>query len=936
MVNDLRREVAARYLVDRSEVRFEIGEYDKRLPLVIDPVLIYSSFLGGASTEQGLGIAVDAQGSAYLTGSTASIDFPLASPLQNTKDAFNDAFVVKLNPAGTGLVYATYLGANGDDFGNAIAVDSQGNAYVAGLTGSGSFPTTAGAFQATKGGSTDGFLAKLSPSGSSLVYSTFLGGDNTDSALGVAVDAGNRMYVVGRTDSNRLGFFPLQRHGNPLYKSTDGAGNWSASSNGLTASGVNCLTPDPVTAGTLYAGTSLGVFKTTDAGANWSLTGLNPPVNAPLVTNAVVIDTSNASTVYAATTQGVYKSTNSGGIYTTKNSGLTSLTVFALALDPNSPAILYAGTQGGVFKTTNGGDSWVAMNNGTNNVRINKIVIDPSQNPAATIYLGTSGRGILKTTNGGGLWTAINNGALTPATFPQINALAIDPLNPSTLYVGAGPFPGLFKTTNGGGTWSSSSSGLTYVLNGQPATPTVIALAVDPLTPATVYAGTSGGAIYKSVDGAANWNQSNAGFINTAATAIAIDRSNPANLYAATNIGFDAFAIRFNSSGALEYLVNFGGDESDEARGVAVESDGSAYIVGVANSSNLPVISAFQSTPGGFADCFVAKLNSAGSAFAYLTYLGGSGADQGIGISVRAGSAYVVGSTTSQNFPLARPIKATLADFDSDAFVARLGPAGNTLDFSTFLGGESIDQGLGIAVDGSGNAYVTGSTSSSGFPTLNAVQPTLSNGPDAFVTEINPTAAAIVYSTYLGGVSSDQGNGIAIDSFGNAYVTGNTSSANFPTARAFQSSLKASDAFVSKLGIDVDLSISETDSRDPVLVNSSFTYTLTVINNGPSPGTGVTVTDILPAGLSFNAATPTQGSCSLSNAVLTCNLGGLASANGAAIAISVTPTTAATIINTATITGNEPDANTANNTASESTEYHECQAVMLAAGKQPH
>ncbi len=918
-VNGARREVVANYRIDGDGVGFEVGSYDKNLPLMIDPVLVYSSFLGGPGTEQGLGIAVDAQGSAYLTGSTTSTDFPLASALQGTKDAVSDAFVVKLNPAGTALVYSTYLGANGDDIGNAIAVDSQGNAYVTGLTGSGSFPTTPGVFQTSKDGATDGFLVKLSPSGSALVYSTFLGGDNSDSALGVAVDASNRAYVVGRTDSTRFNFIPLQRKGSPVYRSTNGAGNWSASASGLTASIVSCLTQDPVTAATIYAGTSIGVFKSVDSGATWSLTSPGSSQNAPLATNAVAIDPSNANIIYAATTNGIFKSINAGGTYSQKNSGLTNLSVFALVVDPSSPAILYAGTQAGVFKSTNGGDSWVGINNGTNSARVNKIVIDPTQNPATTIYLGTSSRGMLKTTNGGGVWTTINTGALSNFT-PQVIALAIDPLNPLTLYVGVGPAPSvLFKTTDGGGTWSSSGTGLTFLAGGQPATPTVNTLAVDPVTTATVYATTSGGAIYKSLDGGANWNQSNTDFINTAATAIAIDRSNPANLYVGTTIGTDAFAVRLNSSGALDYLMSFGGDETDEVRGVAVESDGSAYIVGSTNSNNLTVTSAFQPTFGGLSDCFVAKLNSSGTAFSYLTYLGGNGFEQGRGIAVRAGSAYVTGSTNSHNFPLANAIKSTLADFDTDAFVTKLNSAGTSVDFSTYLGGENIDQGFGIAVDTAGDVYVTGATSSFLFPTLNAPQPILSNGNDAFVTKLDSAGTAITYSTYLGGVGNEQGNGIAVDPQGNAYVIGNTSSVDFPTASPLQSYRGGTDAFVTKLGPSMELAVAMTDSPDPVLFNSDLTYTLTVTNNGELPATGIGLTDTLPAGATFVSALPAQGSCAGTSTV-TCSLGTLVGGANTVVTIVIKPPAVGTISNTANVTSNEVDPLPANNTATQSTQ----------------
>lgn len=915
-VNGTRREIAASYRVDRETVKIEIGEYDRSLPLTIDPVLAYSSFLGGAGAEQGTAIAVDSQGSAYLTGVTTSTDFPLASPLQGTKDAVGDAFVVKLNPAGTALVYATYLGANGDDAGNGIAVDSQGNAYVAGLTGSGSFPTTPGAFQDMKDGALDGFITKLNSSGSALLYSTFVGGDNNDTVLGVAVDSSNRPYLVGRTDSTRFRTapFPTPRKGSGIYKSTDATAHWDPSAAGLTASIVNSITQDPATASILYAATTTGVFKSIDGGTNWTLTGFGPPVNAPLATSAVVIDPTNANTIYAASTSsGIYKSTNGGSTYAQKNTGLGNLSVLALALDPNAPAILYAGTQLGAFKSTDGGDNWTAINNGTNSSRVNKIVIDPSQNPATTIYLGMQSRGMLKSTNGGALWSQINNGL---SSFTPVSAVAMDPLSPSTLYAGVfGLGDPVYKTTNGGGTWSPSGSGLLFTFAGQPAFPTVNSIAVDLSNVATVYAASSGGAIYKSTNAGANWSQSNTGFINANANAIVIDRTNNANLFAATSIGNDAFALRLSGSGSLEYLLNFGGDENDEARGVAVDGSGNAYVGGFTNSNNLPVVNALQPVSGGASDAFVAKISSGGASFNYLTYLGGNASDQARGIAVRGGNAYVTGSTSSGNFPLLNPLKGTLADFDTDIFVTKLNAAGSALDYSTYLGGQSSDQGFAIAVDSNGSAYITGSTNSSDFPVQSAPQSTISVPSDAVVTKLTPTGNAIAYSTFLGATGSDQGNGIAVDTSGNAYVIGNTSSAGFPTVNPLQNYHGATDAFVTKLSAAADIVVTMAGSPGSVSYHGSLTYTIAVSNAGEIPAENVQLISTLLSGTGVLSINTNRGSCS-GNRVITCSLATMDPGATATITLVVLPPAVTPMVNTATASTSTPDSNMGNNTSS--------------------
>ncbi|MCM3874319.1 MAG: SBBP repeat-containing protein [Pyrinomonadaceae bacterium] len=915
-VNGERREVSVSYKLHGDKVTFEAGGYDKNLPLVIDPVFVYSSFLGGTSSEQGLGIAVDAQGSAYLTGRTNSTDFPIAGAAQGANGSVSDAFVVKINPSGTALVYGTYLGGNGDDIGNAIAVDAQGSAYVVGSTGSGSFPRTVGAAQVTKDGSLDGFVTKLSASGSSLVYSTFLGGDNTDIAFGVAVDASGRAHVTGRTDSTRFLIpFPTPRHGNPLYKSSDSAGHWSPSATDLTDSTVNALAFNPANSNTLYAGSNIGVFKSVDAGAHWTLTGIARPSTAPGFTQSVAVDPSNPSIIYAGTSAGVYKSTDGGALYDEKNSGLIIPFINALAIDPSAPATLYAGGILDMYKSTNGGDAWFTIDNGLDSsVQVTKVVIDPT-NPAI-IYIGTFS-GMYKSTNGGALWSPINSGLLIGL---PITALTIDPTNPATLYVG---YSGaLFKTTNGGATWTSSSTGLTITVDGQSFTPAVRALTVDPVTPANVYAATVSGGIFKSTDGGANWSQSNVGFLNRNANAIAISPSNSSVLYAGTAIGSDAFAVRLNASGtALEYLMNFGGHENDESRSVALDAVGNAYVVGTTGSQDFPLLNPFQLALGGFSDSFVTKINASGTGFVYSTYLGGTSAEQGRAIALKDGSAYVTGQTSSANFPLVNPFKGSLATFDTDAFVTKVNSTGVGLDFSTYLGGTGQDQGLGIAVGTDGGVYVTGATGSPDFPTLSAPQPSPGSvfTNDAFVTKLNPAGMALVYSSYLGGVGSDQGNGIAVDSVGNAYIIGTTSSANFPTVSPFQPTLKGSDAFVTKIGVSAEVSITKTDSRDPVMVNNPLSYAVKATNNGPSPATGVQVTDALPVGLTFVSATSTQGSCAFNAGTVTCSVGSLSASASATITITVTPTTAVTLNNTAAVTASEPDPVAANNSATQAT-----------------
>ena len=250
----------------------------------------------------------------------------------------------------------------------------------------------------------------------------------------------------------------------------------------------------------------------------------------------------------------------------------------------------------------------------------------------------------------------------------------------------------------------------------------------------------------------------------------------------------------------LRYSTYLGGSVGDIGFGIAADAAGNAYVTGYTTSPNFPTTNPLAGTYAGDADAFVTKLNAAGTAVVYSTYLGGSGGDYGQGIAVdAAGNAYVAGYTTSPNFPTMNPFQASL-DGGYDVFVTKLNALGNGLVYSTYLGGSGVDYGNGIAVDPEGNAYVTGSTDSTDFPTQNPFQATAGGGYDAFVTKLNTAGKALVYSTYLGGSSTDAGKGIAADVEGNAYVTGYTSSTDFPTMNPLQAAYGgAQDAFVTKL-----------------------------------------------------------------------------------------------------------------------------------------
>jgi hypothetical protein len=493
-IGGVRQEIAARYsLQGANRVAFDLGAYDRGHALIIDPVfLFYSTYLGG---ERGESVAVDGRGHAYVTGFAGPSDFTTTpGAFQPGSGGEFDIFVTKLNRLGTQLVYSTYIGGSRTERSRGIAVDRRGNAYVTGATSSTDFPTTAAAFEPTcgaNGSCAAAFAIKLNPSGSALAYSTYLGGTAGAAGFAVAVDDSGSAYVAGAT----------------------------------------------------------------------------------------------------------------------------------------------SGTD---FPTT----------------------------------------------------------------------------------------PGAFQTTHAG--------------------------------------------------------------------------------------GGDLFVTKLNPSGSgLVYSTYLGGEGQDNqlGGGIAVDANGNAYVAGHTNSLQFPTTpGAFQPAyGGGLWDGFVSKLSANGSALVYSTYLGGDGFDQVVAIALGDnGDAYVTGRTAAGSFPVVNAIQGTSGG-SFDAFVTRLHPSGSRLIFSTYLGGNSSEEANGIAVGPFGNVVVAGVTNSMDFPTTpDAFQPVHAGGnsQEGFVTKIRADGSTLVYSTYLGGTGYEVAFGVAVGPAGNAYVTGETGSRDFPTTPGapiaeFRGFFQ--DGFVSKL-----------------------------------------------------------------------------------------------------------------------------------------
>jgi uncharacterized repeat protein (TIGR01451 family) len=581
------RRIDGRYFInDANRLGFTLAAYDRNYPLVIDPELVYSTYLGGASNDRGRGIALDSAGNVYITGNTSSTDFPTLNPLQPINHGCCNAFITKIKADGSTLVFSTYLGGANEDRGRGIALDSAGNVYITGNTSSTDFPTL-NPLQPTNHGNFDAFVTKIKADGSALLFSTYLGGVDDDQAYGIALDSAGNAYITGYTDS------------------TD---------------------------------------------------------------------------------------------------------------------------------------------------------------------------------------------------FPTINSL-------------------------------------------QPT------------------------------------NHGNA----------------------------DTFVTKIKADGsALFFSTYLGGARVDRGRGIALDSAGNVYITGNTGSTDFPTLNPLQSTNHGRYDAFVTKIKADGSALIFSTYLGGANNDRARGITLdSAGNAYIIGDTRSTDFPTLNPLQPTNHGY-YDAFITKIKADGSTLIFSTYLGGADDDQAYGIALDSAGNAYITGYTTSNDFPTQNPLQPTNHGDLDAFITKIKADGSALVFSTYLGGANEDRGRGIALDSVGNVYITGNTSSTDFPIINPLQPTNHGYyDAFVSKITFQVSLTVSKSAAPNPVFIGDNLHYTLQATNAGPDSATGVTLTDTLPATVNLISVQASQGSYSQDGNTLTFQLGTLAAGVSATITVVVVPTSPGTITNRAVLSSAE-------------------------------
>jgi uncharacterized repeat protein (TIGR01451 family) len=555
-----KQSVDGRYALAGNTVRFELGAYDHGRELTIDPLLVYSSYLGGSSNDYGTGIAVDSQGSAYVTGITYSTDFPTENPIYAAGGIY-EVFVTKFNASGTALIYSTYIGGsnvNDESSANDIAVDGEFNAYVGGTTDADDFPVTAGAFQTACAPSgyvsgsyvpdcgpglySNAFLTKINPAGSALVYSTFLGGTNGTTITGVAVDSAGEAYVGGTTSS-------VQGVDQPPYYAFP-----------TTSSALLPGTQNSPGYGSLYA--FFSKFDTTGANLLYStLYGSQTPPNVqdsgynqwPTNGTAVAIDANGDAYITGYTISGNIPVTT--GAFQTTASPLTG--------GPNASEIL-------------GYRAFVAK-------------FDPSQSGAASLIYGTYLGG-----TGGSAGNASDEAAgiaVDASGNAYITGLAGSPNFPTT----AGVFQ---RTCDSDGGVGCAAAFITK-LNATGSAPVYSTMLGDQKDG-------SGSAVTAS---RIRVNAGGDAFV-TGYTGGGFPLMNPIQTYLG---GTPAFVAELNPTGrALLFSTYAGGAVDAYAASLALDSEGGVYVTGYTN--DLPATpGAFQQNPGGGYDALVMKIATVAS-----------------------------------------------------------------------------------------------------------------------------------------------------------------------------------------------------------------------------------------------------------------------------------------------------------------------------------
>jgi len=728
-------------------------------------VLLWATFLGGSADDYATGVAVDSAGNIVVTGWTRSLDFPILNAVQATNKGGWDAFVTKLDPTGSKLMYSTYLGSPGDDGAYGLALDSSGSAYITGSTQAGftGFSSSATGFGM--------FVTKLNPQGA-LVYSFFNQNVNFAGIAGaaIAVDSAGSAYVTGMASaafpvahtqsfgpqgSTQALVFKLAPDGSKIVWETTLGGSVDAYGMAIAVdntgapyvAGITTSVDFPLVNPVQSTIGARPLWKSTNSGATWT-----PIDNLPFAfLQTVLVDPTTPTTLYAGTSdRGIFKSTDGGVTWKAIDTGIAGNVIQVLAIDPANPQILYAATgqgvtPGAVYKTVNGGNAWSLVDSSATGQAL-QIAVD-AQNPD-NVYSVWNTVGARKSTDGGGTWTTL------PFPGSLITSLALDPHVSGNIFAYSAPIIVLKQAGTPSFIWHSPDGGATWTEIASPS-PIAPGWTIDPsTTPSTIYNGLSD----RSTNNGVSWTTLPPSVVNGGTTgAAAVDPSG--TLYAAVyNAGMYISHDQgqsWTATGSPVPPSSYG--QLPNVLGIApVGASGTLYAV-VQNYQTSAFVT--KLSPDGSSIVFSTFLNGHQSMEAVLTYAAQPGVFQtqnwasGIALD-SANNVIVTGGTRAADFPVANPARRANAG-NADAFVTILSADGSKWNYSTCYGGSQDDSALAVAVDTKGILVFAGQTWSDDFPVPGGTEAQHGYG-DAFVVKLTPNYPPAVTSV-LNGASFQPG-----------------------------------------------------------------------------------------------------------------------------------------------------------------------------------
>jgi len=612
-------------------------------------------------------------------------------------------------------------------------------------------------------------------------FTSIFGGTRNDIVNAIALDNSGNIIVAGTTSSfdfPTVNAFQTANTGTPLAISSDSGLTWQPLAAQLDDI-PTAVAIDPSDPKTIYLGAFDRVYKSTDGGRHFTSADLPlvkfsfGTVSSPVTDFA--IDPKNRQIIYSIRPQnGVAKTTDGGQTWALSNNGLPNTGGTQIRSDPFHPGTLIAWIQGQPYRTTDAAQTWTQLP-APGSCCIFGTGIGVAYDPfTPDLVYANAPQNIYQSTNGGQSWSQVQ----TP--FQGIIRFALDPSNKGAIYASVDPNGVFWKTTDGGVTWRKIG-----------ATSQSSPFSVDPVNPQVLLSGS-----LRSGDGGVTWSQS------TLSRSATTSFTPSGTAYALAQITSDAFIRKYDPSGSTVIFSTYlGGQGDDSVVGLAVDAAGNIFVAGSTSSLDFPVTNgALQPQLQGPNDSFVAKISPTGGLL-YATYLGGTGIERPTGIAVDSGgSAVLVGATNSSDFPGAStPVQSLILH----PFAARLTPDGTSLVYATLITGQKSDFANAVAIDAQGNALITGQAFSPDFPTTGNVFPATpphDNDSKVFLVRLSPQGT-MLSSTYFGGdVAANTSEGpaangaaIALDPKGNIYITGNTSAKDFPiTPGAFQQTLQAS------------------------------------------------------------------------------------------------------------------------------------------------